>query len=194
MTNGAGLLWSLGAFAIFVLLLVVVTYLWSNFSSQSASTADDLTMTFRSMGTWAVLASMGLMIVCALTPMPAEIPAMVNGMVFGPLGGTLVTWAGALVGALLAFGLARYLGRPAIERLVAPRHRARFDSFTEGGYGAGALLVARCISLVPFFVLNLAGGLSAMRLWTFTWVTALGIIPLTILLVYFGVQLEAFFF
>jgi uncharacterized membrane protein YdjX (TVP38/TMEM64 family) len=146
------------------------------------------------MGTWAVLASIGLMIVCALTPMPAEVPAMVNGMVFGPLGGTLVTWAGALIGALLAFGLARYLGRPAIERLVSARHRARFDTFTEGGYGAGALLVARCIPLVPFFVLNLAGGLSAMRLWTFTWVTALGIIPLTVLLVYFGVQLEAFLF
>ena len=47
---------------------------------------------------------------------------------------------------------------------------------------------------MPFFVLNLAGGLSAMRLWTFAWVTALGIIPLTVLMVYFGVQLETLFF
>ena len=192
--NASGLLWSLGAFAFFILLLVVATFLWSNFNAQTGSAADDLTETFKALGPWAVLASILLMIVCALTPMPAEVPAMVNGMVFGPVGGTLVTWVGALIGALLAFALARWLGRPAVERLIAPRHRARFDAFTQGGYGAGALFVARSIPLVPFFVLNLAGGLSAMRLWTFTWVTAVGIIPLTILMVYFGVQLEALFF
>ena len=44
----------------------------------------------------------------AILPIPAEIPAMVNGMVFGPFWGTLVTWISALLGAQISFELARY--------------------------------------------------------------------------------------
>ena len=61
--NPAGLLWSLGAFALFILLLVVMTYFWTTYSAQSGGTADGLTETFKALGPWAVLASILLMIV-----------------------------------------------------------------------------------------------------------------------------------
>ena len=43
--------------------------------------------------------------------------------------------------------------------------------------GALALLIARCIPIVPFFALNYAAGLSGMKWSTYNAVTAIGILP-----------------
>lgn len=42
-------------------------------------------------------------------PIHAEIPATMNGMMFGPIGGIAITWLGAPAGASLSFG--GYQGR-----------------------------------------------------------------------------------
>jgi uncharacterized membrane protein YdjX (TVP38/TMEM64 family) len=70
-------------------------------------------------GAWAPVASIALMILHSFVPFPAELIAIANGMLFGPVWGTLLTWLGAMLGAALAFGLARLYGRPLVERLVA---------------------------------------------------------------------------
>jgi uncharacterized membrane protein YdjX (TVP38/TMEM64 family) len=70
-------------------------------------------------GAWAPVASIALMILHSFIPFPAELIAIANGMLFGPVWGTLVTWLGAMLGAALAFGLARRYGRPRVDRLVA---------------------------------------------------------------------------
>ena len=71
-----------------------------------------------SIGVWAyVLAPLAMAFVSVL-PFPAEFPAILNGMMFGPVLGTLFTWGGALAGAQISFELARKLGRPLAERFV----------------------------------------------------------------------------
>ena len=65
-----------------------------------------------SWGMWGVAAAILLMVLHSFVPFPAEVVAMANGMLYGPLWGTLITWVGAMLGAYLAFGLARWLGRP----------------------------------------------------------------------------------
>jgi SNARE associated Golgi protein len=70
-------------------------------------------------GAWAPAASIALMILHSFVPFPAELIAIANGMLFGPVWGTLVTWLGAMLGAALAFALARRYGRPLVDRLVA---------------------------------------------------------------------------
>ena len=77
--------------------------------------------TLRSWGMWGVLGSVGLMMIHSFIPFPAELLACANGMVYGPVWGTVITWIGAMLGAVIAFGLARRLGRPFVERMVAQR-------------------------------------------------------------------------
>ncbi len=72
----------------------------------------DVERTIESWGAWGVAGSILLMVLHSLVPFPAEIVAMANGMLYGPLWGTLITWTGAMLGAHLAFRLARWLGRP----------------------------------------------------------------------------------
>lgn len=136
-------------------------------------------------GVWGVLASIGLMVAHSFVPFPAELLAIANGMVYGPVWGTLITWSGAMLGAYLAFGLARRLGRPFVETMVDRRDWHDLDDWTarEGGY---VVLVARLIPVIAFNLINYAAGLTRISWWTFTWTTGLGILPLTVLMVVMG--------
>src|SRR3546814_7710304 len=47
-----------------------------------------------SWGHWGVLASIGLMVLHSFVPFPAEFVALANGMLYGPVWGTIITWIG----------------------------------------------------------------------------------------------------
>jgi uncharacterized membrane protein YdjX (TVP38/TMEM64 family) len=140
-----------------------------------------------SWGRWAAVASILLMILHSFVPLPAELLAVANGMLFGPLWGMAVTWTGAMLGAYLAFGLARALGRPFVLKMLPPRHRDRLDEWV-GKQGSGALLISRLVPIVSFNAINYAAGLTNVTWWTFSWITGLGILPLTALMVIIGDQ------
>lgn len=153
----------------------------------SVEAIEDL---IRSWGAWGVAASIGLMILHSFVPFPAEFLAIANGMVYGPLWGTAVTWTGAMLGAYLAFGLARLLGRPFVEAVVPRRHRRFSDEWTAAHAGR-LLLVSRLVPVVAFNLINYAAGLTAISWWTFTWATAVGILPVTIAMVVMGDRLDS---
>lgn len=139
----------------------------------------------RSWGMWGAAGSIALMIAHSFVPFPAEILACANGVVFGALRGTLITWTGAMLGACLAFALARWLGRPFVERLVPADQLDRADAWT-ATHGTKALLVSRLVPLIAFNLINYAAGLANVGWWTFLWTTAIGILPLAAAMAAFG--------
>ena len=136
-------------------------------------------------GPWGVTGSILLMILHSFIPFPAEMLAMANGMVYGPLWGTAITWTGAMLGAYLAFGLARWLGRPFVLAMVGERHRAGVERWA-AEQGGPTLLFSRLVPLISFNLINYAAGLTSISWWTFTWATGIGILPLTLLMVVMG--------
>ena len=136
-------------------------------------------------GMWGVAASILLMVLHSFVPFPAEVVAMANGMLYGLLWGTLITWVGAMLGAYLAFGLARWLGRPFVQAMVAERHHRALDRWA-ARQGAGVLLFSRLMPVISFNLINYAAGLTAISWWTFSWATGIGILPLTFLMVALG--------
>ena len=97
---------------------------------------SDIEDTVRSWGMWGIAASIGLMIVHSFIPFPAEFVAIANGMAYGPLWGTVVTWIGAMCGALVAFALSRALGRPFVEQMIVKKDWQQVDRWVEqrGGH------------------------------------------------------------
>ncbi|WP_162924389.1 TVP38/TMEM64 family protein [Rubrobacter indicoceani] len=139
-------------------------------------------------GALAPVVSFGLALVHIVVPFPAEVLALANGLAFGFWGGLAVTWSSFMVAALLTYALGRTLGRPLLERFVPTRHRARLDLWlTREGFFP--LLALRLIPLVPFNALCLACGVVKVKLWTYTWVTAIGILPIDIALSLIGSRL-----
>ncbi len=142
-----------------------------------------------SWGPWGIAGSVGLMVLHSFVPFPAEFLALANGMVYGAFWGTAITWTGAMLGAYLAFGLARLAGRPFVEAMVAGKHLSRLDDWT-AHQGGGALFLSRFLPVISFNVINYAAGLTNISWITFTWATGLGILPLTTLMVVMGDQFE----
>ncbi len=151
--------------------------------------ATDIETFVRDLGAWGVAASIGLMVAHSFVPFPAELLAIANGMVYGALWGTVITWSGAMLGAALAFGLARALGRPFVHHLVDRRNWHRLDAWG-GREGAFVILLCRLIPLIAFNLINYAAGLTRMSWWTFAWTTGIGILPLTVLMVLLGDSLD----
>jgi len=180
---------ALGAIAAAGLLLltagVVAWRLWPAEFSFRETSIESLVAQVRSWGNWAVLGSIALMIAHSFLPFPAEIVTIANGMVFGPLWGSLITWVGAMLGASGTFALVRLLGRPFVNRMLSdPQARKLSEwSATRGGM---ALLIGRLIPVIAFNLLNYAAALTHISWWTFLWATGLGILPLTVLLNVFG--------
>jgi uncharacterized membrane protein YdjX (TVP38/TMEM64 family) len=140
----------------------------------------------RAWGMWSVVGAMALMVLHSFVPVPAEIIAVANGMLFGPFWGVVITWSGAMLGAVSAFAASRWLGRPVICRFVAMEHRAAIERWT---VRPGSLLLLRLIPIVSFNLVNFAAGLAGARWWDFLWTTALGILPLTVLSVVLGTRI-----
>lgn len=149
---------------------------------------DSVEALIRSWGMWSAAGSIAIMILHSFVPLPAEIIAMANGMVFGGFWGIVLTWTGAMLGAIISFALARWLGQPLVRRLVPARQWEALQSW-EADQGAAALLVARLIPVISFNLINYAAGLAGVKWPVFLWTTAIGILPLTILSVVVGQQL-----
>lgn len=111
----------------------------------------------------------------SLTPTPATVLSIGAGVLFGLGVGVPVVWAGATAGAVAGFALARYLGRATVEGLGGER-LARLDALLRRR-GLLAMIGIRILPVVPFAILNVACGLTAVRARDYVLGTALGIIP-----------------
>ncbi|MFT7592996.1 MAG: putative membrane protein YdjX (TVP38/TMEM64 family) [Paracoccaceae bacterium] len=143
----------------------------------------------RSMGLWAPMVVIGLMIVHSFVPFPAEVLAVCAGAVFGTLTGAALIWVGAMIGALLAFGLSRAFGRGLIQQYLSGAQGETLDKWTDQ-QGAFTLLISRFIPVIAFNLINYAAGLTRVPVWTFVWTTGLGIVPITLLSTYLGAQMK----
>ncbi len=65
-------------------------------------------------------------------------------MIYGALWGSVVTWTGATLGALVAFGLARWFGRPFVERMVAKRDWQVLDDWAASNGWKVVLVSCSC--------------------------------------------------
>jgi len=111
----------------------------------------------------------------ALSLPGAAILSLAAGAIFGSIMGTVYAVISASIGATLAFLVTRYLLRDLV--------LARFGSRLEGmnreldQRGFNYLLFLRLVPVFPFFLINLAAGLTRLPLRTFMLGTLLGIIP-----------------
>jgi uncharacterized membrane protein YdjX (TVP38/TMEM64 family) len=114
-------------------------------------------------------------IVWSLLFLPGVLLSFVGAVLFGVWEGTLYTWIGATIGAVLAFGLARALGRGLFDQLASGKLRVVDEWLRE--HGVMGLFIVRLAPLFPFNYVNLACGLTSIRLRDYVLATAVGIVP-----------------
>lgn len=117
----------------------------------------------------------------------AAVMTLVAGAVFGLAWGTVVVSLASTAGATLAFLVSRYLLREPLRRRLGRRLMAIDGGMREeGGF---YLFGLRLVPAFPFFLVNLAMGLTSIRTSTFFFVSQAGMLPGTIVYVNAGTQL-----
>ncbi len=136
-----------------------------------------------------VLLAFGVLYVAVTAlSLPGAVPlTLVGGALFGWAMGTLVVSLASTVGATLAMLSARYVLRDAVQA----RWGAKLEPLQRGVDQDGPfyLFTLRLLPVVPFFLLNLAMGLTRMKVWTYFWVSQLGMLAGTLAFVNAGTQL-----
>src|SRR5687768_2417358 len=119
----------------------------------------------------------------------AAVMTLAGGAIFGLAWGTLIVSFAASIGATLAFLASRFVLRDWVQRRFGEPLRAINRGVEREG--AFYLFTLRLIPVIPFFAINLAMGLTRMRVWTFYWVSQLGMLAGTLVYVNAGRQLAA---
>jgi pyruvate/2-oxoglutarate dehydrogenase complex dihydrolipoamide dehydrogenase (E3) component/uncharacterized membrane protein YdjX (TVP38/TMEM64 family) len=125
--------------------------------------------------------------VTALSLPGAAVLTLAGGAIFGLVAGTVIVSFASSIGATLAMLVSRHVLRDAVKSRFGAR-LAEIDKGVakEGGF---YLFTLRLVPAVPFFVVNLLMGLTAIRTAVFYGVSQLGMLPGTLVYVLAGTQL-----
>ena len=138
-------------------------------------------------GPWGpVLIVVLMMASIVASPIPSAPIALVSGAAYGHVTGAIYVAIGSELGALLAFIIARYLGRDHVERWLG-------EKATYGLLGSQNLLMltvfgSRLLPFISFDAMSYAAGLSRLHMWRFLIATLAGILPASFVLAHFGAE------
>lgn len=126
-------------------------------------------------------------VMAALSFPGATVMTLAGGAIFGVWIGVPVVLVSATIGATLAFWIARYILRDAVQR----RFGDRLETINKGLEQDGVfyLFSLRLAPVFPFFLINLLMGLTAIRSTTYFWVSFIGMFAGTAAYVNAGTQL-----
>ena len=113
--------------------------------------------------------------------------AVLAGFLFGTGLGAAVVMVSASLGSVVVFLAARYV----FADTLRPR-LAKWTATVDAGFrdhGAYYVLLLRLTPVIPFWALNLALGLTPVRVRDYAWATVVGMIPATVVVCHAGAGL-----
>jgi uncharacterized membrane protein YdjX (TVP38/TMEM64 family) len=136
------------------------------------------------LGAWAPVGFIAFYGVAAVLFMPGLVMALAGGALFGPVWGVVYNAGGAILGATLAFLVARYLASDWVRRLTQGWLRQVIDGVDAEGWRFVAFV--RLVPLFPFNLLNYALGLTGIPLRAYVLASLVCMLPGTIAYTWLG--------
>lgn len=159
--------------------------IWRGLFRSSQEMAD----WFLSFGPWAMLISIVVMIIQAIaTPVPLFLVAGANGFIFGIAWGIVITLVGALLGATVAFYLARVIARDYFTRRLY-KYIPQVEEISKSS-GIKYVFLARLVPILPSSMVSYAAGLSKVSFRGFFLASVFGKLPEIIIYTALGHSLE----
>ena len=140
----------------------------------------------RSLGLWGpVLVAVFYVLFCVLM-VPGSVITLGAGFLFGLISGTITVSIGSTLGACAAFLVGRTFARGWVEQRVVGRPKFRAIDEAVGKQGFKIVLLTRLSPVFPFNIQNYAYGLTKVKFWQYALASWLGMLPGTLMFVYFG--------
>ena len=132
------------------------------------------------------IAFVALYIVATVCFLPGVILTFAAGAIFGVVNGVALVSLGSTLGATAAFFVGRTLARDWISRRIVAWPKFNALNAALGARGFWIVLLTRLSPAFPFFLLNYAYGVSAVRPRDYIAGSWLGMLPATVAYVYAG--------
>ena len=152
------------------------------FGFDSAATVQEWLAS--ASGAWSLPVAVAAFAALAFVGVPQFVLIAAAVVAFGPTTGFVYSWIGTMVSSLVGFYLGRMAGARTLERFSGAGV-ARFVRMI-GRNGLVASLIVRLVPSAPFIVVNMAAGVTPMRVLDFTLGTAIGIVPKIVLTAFAG--------
>ena len=135
-------------------------------------------------GPWSLPVAVAAFAILAFVGVPQFMLIAAAVVAFGPMAGFAYSWIGTMVSSLVGF----YLGRVAGARTLSTFSGEGLRQFMElvGRNGFFASLIVRLVPSAPFIVVNMAAGVTPMRVLDFALGTGIGIVPKIVLTAFAG--------
>ena len=117
----------------------------------------------REAGAWAPALYLGVCLLAGVLMIPGSATKLAAGALFGLAEGMVWGFAGAVLGSVAAFAVARLGGRSWLRERIERQPRLRAFDRSVGDDGRRIALLVRLSPLIPFNVLNYALGFSRVR-------------------------------
>ncbi len=169
---------------IFIALLIYIL-LQSSELLQLINDPQQLQQLVAEAGILGGLIIMGLLAMAIIiSPVPSAPIAVVSGMLYGHILGTLYVVLGSVIGAFIAFNISRKLGYAYFAQKLAVHLPVKLV-----GSQTTLMMIVFFTRLAPFLsfdVISYAAGLTPLSAWRFLLATILGIIPISFVLAHLG--------
>ena len=136
---------------------------------------------------WGIWGPLAYILLFALGPsflVPGLVMTMAGGLAFGTLWGSVYAMIGADLGALIAFGGGRFLGRSFVERVIGRRFEKLLGQLKRHGFQITFYL--RLVPVIPYNAFNLLAGASPITFRDYMWASVIGMFPGVILFAFLG--------
>ena len=153
-----------------------------NLKSLTPAALRDFIQSFGKLAVLAYIIAYALNTVSIIPSIAAL--SLTAGLAFGEVWGALYLMIGAMIGTTATFMISRYFGRNLIEKMLKGKFKDLDKKLANNGFMT--ILFFRVIPLVPYEVLNYAGGLSRIKFKDYFLATFLGLIPGVIVSAFFG--------
>lgn len=160
-----------------IVLTAAVLYLYNPVSFWKISTVEGFVSYARSFGPVMAAVIFFVTTIQAIVPVvPFVILCIANGILFGIFKGTLLTWAGTLMGASITFFISRRLGYEWANNAYQDDRLKCFDKI-EGYRGFFVVLGLRLLPYFPAPLINISAGVSRIKFFWFFLASAIGKLP-----------------
>lgn len=190
-SHGNALPIRIGLLMLFVLALVAIYYFLQERGVLSLITdADKLKSWVNDLGYVGPVIIIAIMAIAVIiNPIPSAPIALAAGAVYGHSWGTLYVVAGATIGAVGAFLIARSLGQELLTRLFG--NKVMLGWLGSQNILMGLVFVSRLIPFLSFDLVSYGAGLTQIKTWRFMLATVMGLVPASFLLAHFGGEMAA---
>ncbi|MGL5269541.1 MAG: TVP38/TMEM64 family protein [Selenomonadaceae bacterium] len=147
----------------------------------------------RSFGTYAMLVSIMIVIfINVVAVLPNIFLLAANGIIFGIIPGTIISWLAESIGVIISFFIMRYFGQDGATALIRRSNMLKKVDDYSGKNGFKIMIIARSIPFIPSGLITALAALSEIPARDYILATLLGKFPSALIEVSIGHDLASY--